>query len=64
MTKKPIYQRLLMLFIMFLLTSSIMMAQGPPPPGDDVNDEAVPINTLVILGLAIGGYLGIKQFKD
>lgn len=63
MTKKSIYQRLLMLFITFLLTSSIMMAQ-PPPPGDDVNDEAVPINTLVVLGLAIGGYLGIKQFKD
>jgi len=49
-----------------LLVSTTSYGQGLGDIGfpDDVDDEvAAPINGLIALGLAVGGYLGIRKVK-
>lgn len=51
-----------MLLVMVLLSTEAS-AQLPGFP-DDVEDEPVaPINGLVAIGLAVGGYLGIRKVR-
>ncbi|MBZ9777582.1 hypothetical protein LB452_01480 [Psychroflexus sp. CAK8W] len=53
----------LVIIIALLLISSQSYAQLPIFE-DDVRDEPVaPINGLIALGLAVGGYLGIKKVR-
>ena len=50
--------------VIMLLLSTEAFAQLPVF-GDDTNDEPVaPINGLIALGLAVGGYLGIRKIKE
>ncbi|SDG39986.1 hypothetical protein [Psychroflexus sediminis] len=55
------------ILIIMLLVSTEAFAQQLPPAfggdGDDVNDLAAPINGLIALGLAVGGYLGVRKLK-
>lgn len=58
----------LVLVMVFILMSASSYAQGPKDIGfgddDDTNDETtVPISGLIVLGLAVGGYLGIRQIR-
>ncbi|MFO7744263.1 MAG: hypothetical protein R6V36_02640 [Psychroflexus sp.] len=51
--------------VVIVLISTEASAQGFPPLfDDDVVDEPVaPIDGLIALGLAVGGYLGIKKVR-
>ena len=53
--------------VILLLISTTSFGQGLGDIGfdDDVDDSgtAAPINGLIALGLAIGGYLGIKKVR-
>jgi len=54
----------LAIIMIILLVSTTSYGQGLGDIGfpDDVDDEPVaPINGLVALGLAVGGYLGIRK---
>ncbi|MBZ9652524.1 hypothetical protein [Psychroflexus montanilacus] len=52
------------IILVIVLISTEASAQGLPPFDDDVGDEPVaPINGLIALGLAVGGYLGIRKVK-
>jgi hypothetical protein len=58
----------LVLVMVFILMSASSYAQGPKDIGfggdDDTNDEpTLPISGLIVLGLAVGGYLGIRQIR-
>jgi len=56
----------LAIIMIILLVSTTSYGQGLGDIGfpDDVDDEPVaPINGLVALGLAVGGYLGIRKVK-
>jgi hypothetical protein len=56
----------LVLVIAFVLISASSYAQFPGDVGfrDDTNDESVAsISGLIALGLAVGGYLGIRQTR-
>ena len=56
----------LTIIAVILLTSTISYGQGLGDIGfpDDVDDEVTaPINGLIALGLAVGGYLGIRKVK-
>jgi hypothetical protein len=55
----------LVLVIVFVLISASSYAQfGDIGFPDDVDDEPVaPISGLIALGLAVGGYLGIRQTR-
>ena len=55
----------LALVIAFVLISATSYAQfGDIEFPDDVDDEeAAPISGLIALGLAVGGYLGIRQIR-
>ncbi|WP_019036972.1 hypothetical protein [Psychroflexus tropicus] len=55
---------LLGLLLIMLLLSTEASAQLPGFD-DDVGDEPVaPINGLIAIGLAVGGYLGIRKVKN
>lgn len=56
----------LLIIVALVLVSTTSYGQGLEDIGfpDDVNDEPVaPINGLIALGLAVGGYLGIKKVR-
>ena len=56
----------LIIITVVLLLSTISYGQGLGDIGfpDDVDDEVTaPINGLIALGLAVGGYLGIRKVK-
>jgi hypothetical protein len=57
----------LLIIVALLLVSTTSYGQGLGDIGitdDDVDDESVaPINGLIALGLAVGGYLGIRKVK-
>lgn len=56
----------LLIIVALVLVSTTSYGQGLGDIGfpDDVNDEPVaPINGLIALGLAVGGYLGIKKVR-
>ncbi|MGX1023656.1 hypothetical protein [Flavobacterium sp. CS20] len=61
--------KILIIFIS-LITFAEVSAQCitcPPPPGgigfdDNVNDE-IPINGLVLVGLVVGAFFGVKKIK-
>jgi len=57
----------LLIIVALLLVSTTSYGQGLGDIGftdDDVDDEPVaPINGLIALGLAVGGYLGIKKVR-
>ncbi|MBZ9651617.1 hypothetical protein [Psychroflexus montanilacus] len=56
----------LAIVVLLLLVTTSGYAQGMGDIGfpDDVDDEPVaPINGLIALGLAVGGYLGIRKVK-
>jgi hypothetical protein len=56
----------LTIIAVMLLLSTTSYGQGLGDIGfpDDVDDEvAAPINSLIALGLAVGGYLGIRKVK-
>jgi len=58
------YISLAAIIMIILLVSTTSYGQGLGDIGfpDDVDDEPVaPINGLVALGLAVGGYLGIRK---
>lgn len=60
-TKKKISKIIL---LVFLFSSSIIFAQTPPPPfGDDVNDEALPIDSDILVLLGLGVCLGFLLLK-
>ena len=57
----------LIIIAVVLLLSTTSYGQGLGDIGfpDDVGDEvAAPINGLIALGLAVGGYLGIRKVKN
>jgi hypothetical protein len=50
--------------ILLLPTASYGQGLGDIGFPDDVDDEvAAPINGLIALGLAVGGYLGVRKVK-
>lgn len=56
----------LVIIVVILLVSTTSYGQGLGDVGfpDDVDDEPVaPINGLIAIGLAVGGYLGIRTIK-
>ena len=56
----------LVIIITLLLVTTTSYGQGLGDIGfpEDVDDEiAAPINGLIALGLAVGGYLGIRNTK-
>ena len=56
----------LVIIIALLLVTTTSYGQGLDDIGfpDDVDDEiTAPINGLIALGLAVGGYLGIRNTK-
>ncbi|MFO7744521.1 MAG: hypothetical protein R6V36_03945 [Psychroflexus sp.] len=56
----------LVIIIALLLVTTTSYGQGLGDIGfpEDVDDEiAAPINGLIALGLAVGGYLGIRNTK-
>jgi len=56
----------LLIIVALLLVSTTSYGQGLGDIGftDDTDDEPVaPINGLIALGLAVGGYLGIKKVR-
>ncbi|MFD0931477.1 hypothetical protein ACFQ0R_02580 [Psychroflexus salinarum] len=56
----------LVIIITLLLVTTTSHGQGLGDIGfpEDVDDEiAAPINGLIALGLAVGGYLGIKKVR-
>jgi hypothetical protein len=57
----------LLIIVALLLVSTTSYGQGLGDIGitdDDVDDEPVaPINGLIALGLAVGGYLGIRKVR-
>jgi hypothetical protein len=55
----------LILVLLLIFISVEAQAQGLPIFDDDVDDEPVaPINGLIALGFAVGGYLGIRKVKE
>lgn len=60
-------------FLVFLLFISLSVSAQcvgcPPPPtgpgfgNDDVNDNDLPINGLISIGLLIGAYYGVRKIK-
>ena len=58
---------ILTIIAVILLMSTTSYGQGLGDIGfpDDVDDEVTaPINGLIALGLAVGGYLGIRKVKN
>ena len=61
----------LLLICMLSPVLTIGQFSGPPTPdpeddagfGDDVNDEIVPINSLILLSLVAGGIFGIRKIR-
>lgn len=50
-------------FILFLLCTNLAFSQPPPPFDDDVNDEALPIDSNIIILCAMGVGLGFYVHK-
>lgn len=50
-------------FILFLLCTNLAFSQPPPPFEDDVNDEALPIDSNIIILCAMGVGLGFYVHK-
>lgn len=74
MSKKIKSNVITCLLFICMLSPLIIVSQGlggPPTPdpeddagfGDDVNDEIVPINSLILLSLVAGGIFGIRKIR-
>lgn len=50
-------------FILFLLCTNLAFSQPPPPFDDDVNDEALPIDSNIVILCALGVGLGFYVHK-
>ena len=50
-------------FILFLLFTNLAFSQPPPPFDDDVNDEALPIDSNIVILCALGVGLGFYVHK-
>lgn len=52
-----------LILFLFLIFSGFMFSQPPPPFDDDVNDEALPIDSNIIILCALGVGLGFYVQK-
>jgi hypothetical protein len=58
------YMTLALVLLFIIISTASSYSQQIPIFADDVGDEAVaPISGLIALGLAVGGYLGIRQIR-
>lgn len=62
--KNSHYKAILILILLLLVTTSGYAQFGDIDFDPNVNDETpAPINGLIAIGLAVGGYLGIRKVK-